>query len=406
VQKINIMVVTTGRADYGLLYPLIQKILKNNRFNLRTVATGTHLSFLHGKTIQLIEEDGIDVSDKVEMTMESDTEDAICTSISVGLSGFSKLLSRTSPDLLVVLGDRYELLSICIASLVHKIPIAHIHGGEATFGSIDDPIRHSVTKMSAFHFASIDSYAKRIIQMGELPERVFVVGAIGLDNIRNTPLMDRKALSEHTGVNFENNIALMTYHPVTLDNYHNTEKQIKEILNTLVEEEVFTLITMPNADTSGSVIQKQIGDYSKQYPDKFKSIGNLGQKGYLSAMKYARLMIGNSSSGIIESASFKLPVVNIGDRQAGRFKPMNVIDCACSQDAISNAIKLALSDGFRLSISDLESPYGDGNTSSRIVKILESIDFDNSSGFIKKGFYDLDNNLTQIALQRVSCVSV
>jgi UDP-hydrolysing UDP-N-acetyl-D-glucosamine 2-epimerase len=399
--KINIMVVTTGRADYGLLYPLIQEMIKNNRFNLQVVATGTHLSSLHGKTIQLMEEDGIDVSDKVEMTMKGDTEDAICTSISVGLLGFSKLFSRTFPDLLIVLGDRYELLSICIASLIHRIPIAHISGGEATFGLIDDPIRHSVTKMSAFHFASIDSYARRIIQMGELPERVFVVGAIGLDNIKNMHLMDRKALSERTGVNFENNIALMTYHPVTLDNYSNTEKQIKDILNTLVEKEVFTLITMPNADTSGNVIRKQIENYSKQYPDKFKLIKNMGQKGYLSAMKYARLMIGNSSSGIIESSSFKLPVVNIGDRQAGRFKPMNVIDCVCSQDEISNAIKRALSDEFRQSISNLESPYGDGNTSSRIMKVLESIDFDNSSGFIKKGFCDLDKNLSQIVLQRV-----
>jgi UDP-hydrolysing UDP-N-acetyl-D-glucosamine 2-epimerase len=253
--------------------------------------------------------------------------------------------------------------------------------------------------MSAFHFASIDLYARRIVQMGEAPERVFIVGAIGLDNIKTIPLMTRKELSEYAGVDFEKKIALMTYHPVTLDNHDSGEQQIQEVLNTLVSKDLLVLMTMPNQDTSGNLIYQKLEYYSRQYPEKFILIKNLGQKGYLSAMKYAQLMIGNSSSGIIESASFKLPVVNIGDRQGGRFKPKNVIDCICSEDAISNAIAQALSEPFKQSIVNLTSPYGDGNTSTRIVDTLESIDFSNKSKFLKKGFYDLKNDLSKINLQ-------
>jgi UDP-N-acetylglucosamine 2-epimerase len=374
--KNKIMVVTTGRADYGLLYPLIKKTIKSELIELQLIATGTHLSSLHGKTIQLIEEDNeIQVTDKVEMTMEKDTEDAICTSIATGLMGFSQLFNRLCPDLLVVLGDRYELWSACMAAVIHKIPIA---------------------QMSAFHFASIDLYAKRIIQMGENPEKVFVVGAIGLDNIKSIPLMSRQELSKHTQIDFKKKIALMTYHPVTLDRYDSAEKQIQEVLNALIKTDLLVLMTMPNSDTSGSVIYQKIKKYSQQYPEKFRLIKNLGQKGYLSAMKYAQLMIGNSSSGIIESASFKLPVVNIGDRQAGRLKSVNIIDCDCSQEAIVKAVNRALLDEFKQSIAHLKSPYGDGNTSTHIVKILESIDLKNKSQFLKKGFYDLKCDLSQI----------
>jgi len=402
MQKIKVMIASTGRADYGLLYPLIKQIIGDNKFDLQLIATGTHLSPLHGKTIKLIEEDkDVHVAAKVEMTMKSDTEDAICNSIAIGLIGFSRLFNSQQPDILIVLGDRYELWSICIAAVIHKIPIAHIHGGEATFGLIDDPIRHSVSKMSAFHFASIELYAKRIIQMGENPERVFVVGAIGLDNIKNIPLMTLQELSEYSQVDFSKKIALMTYHPVTLDSYDNAAQQVKEILNALTETDLFVLMTMPNSDTSGNVIYQTIKSYAQQFPEKFRLIDNLGQKAYLSAMKHAKLMIGNSSSGIVESASFKLPVVNIGDRQAGRFKPKNVINCACTQDEITEAINHALSDEFRASIDSLESPYGDGNTAARIITILKSIDFTNKTHFLKKGFYDLKQDVSQLSVQRV-----
>lgn len=400
MSKYDVMIVTTGRADYGPLYPLIQQICKSDCFKLRLVATGTHLSPLHGKTVQLIENDGIEVAHKVEMTMKGDTEDAICASVSTGLFGFSKLFEDQPPDLIVVLGDRYELWSICMAAVIHRIPIVHIHGGESTFGLIDDAIRHSITKMSAIHFASIDLYAKRILQMGEDPKRVFVVGAIGLDNIRMIPMMTREELSEFTGVNFDKNVALMTYHPVTLDSYASGEKQIKEVLSALSKKDLLVLMTMPNSDTSGNTIYQKMKECANQYPEKFKLVKDLGQKGYLSAMKYAKLMIGNSSSGIIESASFRRPVVNIGDRQTGRFKPSNVIDCTCTEEAISDAIDEALSDEFNLSILKLENPYGNGNTSSRIVKALESMQFKDKSQYIKKSFHDLID-LSGVGLQRI-----
>ena len=387
----KIAMVTTSRADYGLLYPLIKEFNMDDNLTLRLIATGTHLSPLHGNTIKQIQRDGLIVTDTVEMTMESDSEDAICNSIAIGLIGFSSLFQKWKPDLVIVLGDRYELWSICIAAVVNKIPIAHIYGGESTLGLIDDPVRHSVTKMSAFHFASIELYAKRIIQMGENSDRVYVVGALGIDNIRKMHLMNIGEISEHTGMDFgRKNVALLTYHPVTLDDYASAKQQIQEILDVLVRKDLFALVTMPNADTGGNTIYQAIELYSQKYPEKLRIIKNLGQQGYLSAMKYAKLMIGNSSSGIIESASFKLPVINIGDRQGGRLKPANIIDCACVKESILEALDLALSEDFLKSISNIENPYGDGHTAKRIIKILKNIDFSNKSVFIKKGFYDID----------------
>jgi UDP-hydrolysing UDP-N-acetyl-D-glucosamine 2-epimerase len=285
-----------------------------------------------------------------------------------------------------------------MAAIIHKVPIAHIHGGESTIGAIDETIRHSITKMSAFHFTAIDQYAKRIVQMGENPDRVFVVGAIGLDNIVSTPLMSIDELSKFSGVDFKKNVALMTYHPVTLDHYNSAEHQIQEILSTLLKTNLTVLMTMPNADTSGQIIYRFVQSFSKKYPEQFTLVKSLGQKAYLSAMQHSKLMIGNSSSGIIESASFKLPVVNIGDRQKGRVRTSNVIDCDCSQNAIRHAIDLALSDGFKTSISLLQSPYGDGKASDRIVKIIETIDFKDNRSIIEKKFFDLLFNDSDINL--------
>lgn len=383
------MIVTYGRADYGLLYPLIKKILSSYYFDLRLVATGTHLSIRHGKTIKLIKKDGLKITDTVAMTTTSDTEDAICHSISTGLVKFSKLFSKNSPDLLIVLGDRYEPLAVCTAALIHKIPIAHISGGEITRGAIDDSIRHAITKMSALHFPCLNLYAQRIIQMGENPKRIFMVGALGMDNIKNTSLMTHQELSDYTGVDFNKKIALMTFHPVTLDDSASAQQQINEILLALRKTNLLTVITMPNADAAGNIIYKKIKKAVRRYPKKFILIKNLGQRGYLSTLKYAELMIGNSSSGITEGAAFRLPVVNIGDRQAGRFKPANVIDCACSKKAISQAIKRARSQKFKQSIARLKNPYGNGQTAERIVRVLKSIDFRKDKlKLLKKGFYD------------------
>jgi len=388
--QIKTCIVTTGRADYGPLLPLIIKLINSKRYNIFIVPTGTHLSQAHGMTINEIKKDGFVVDHFVEMTQKHDSEHDICKAISKGLRGFSTIYHNIQPDIIIVLGDRYELWAACIPAVIHQIPIAHIHGGEATFGAIDDCIRHSITKISSLHFASIEQYAKRIIQMGEDPEKVFIVGALGIDNIKNIELMDYEELSNYTGVNFKKRIALMTFHPVTLDDRNLAVHQVRKVLNSLLQFDLLTLITMPNADPAGNLVFEEIQQYLQKYPVNFKFIKNLGQKAYLSAMKYAALMIGNSSSGIVESASFKLPVVNVGERQEGRLKPLNVIDSNYSEDAIIKAINQALSKEFILSISKLKNPYGDGFTSNRIVKILNSIDIKEKKQLIKKYFIDLD----------------
>lgn len=384
------MIVTTGRADYGLLHPLIKKLSVNKNVSLQLIVTGSHLSPTHGNTVNFIENDpDIKITETVKMTGRSDREGDICRSIAKGLIGFSSVLEKHAPDMMVVLGDRYELWSACIPAVIHKIPIAHIHGGESTQGLIDDPVRHSITKTASFHFASIDPYANRIIQMGENPNHVFVVGAIGIDNIRSIPLMTSEELSRFSGVDFTKEIALMTYHPVTLDAYDNAENQITDILESVLNTGLTTLITMPNQDTSGNIIYEKINSYCDMYPEQFKFKKSLGQRAYLSAMRHAIVMIGNSSSGIIESASFHLPVVNIGDRQKGRFKPANIIDCDCSRHDIGLAVNRALSSEFKKSVSQLKSPYGDGRTAQRISDILTLVDLDNKSRLLKKGFHDL-----------------
>jgi len=390
MNKKKIMVATTGRADYGMLLPLIRKIKESKLLDLQIIATGTHLSKDHGMTIDIIRKDGlIDLTHQVMVTMEDDTEHSTTVSIADGLKACSKIFLENKVDLLVVLGDRYELFSLCIAATMHKVLIAHIHGGESTLGLIDDPVRHSVTKMSSFHFPSIKDYANRIIQMGEHPDRVFQVGALGIDNIINMDLFSRDELSKITTVDFNQRVALMTYHPVTLDNYESAKIQITEVLKALDDTDLIVLITMPNADASNSIIFREIQKYSKSNPEKYKIIKNLGQKGYLSAMKYSSIMVGNSSSGIIESASFKLPVVNIGDRQGGRYKSKNIIDCECTKKSIIQAVNKACSTNFKESISKIDSPYGDGKSSSLIVKQIEAIDFSKKSEYLKKGFYDL-----------------
>ncbi len=389
----KIMVVTTGRADYGLLSPLIEKIKLSKLLDLYLVATGSHLSEFHGETVKFIEQSH-EVKDlhKVPMTQEGDTEESICYSIAEGLKGFSELFNTTSPDLLIVLGDRYELLSVCIAAVIHKIPIAHIHGGELSFGQIDDSVRHSITKMSSFHFSSMEGYAKRIVQMGEDPSRVFSVGALGVDNIKSLTLMEKEELFNLLDIDFNDKVALMTFHPVTLDSYESANNQINELLSALNNTSLLTLMTMPNADTANKSIYKEIQAYARKYPEKFRLTKNLGQRVYLSAMKYATLMIGNSSSGIIEAASFQLPVVNIGDRQAGRYRSKNIIDCQCSQKEIEEAIVKALSEDFINEIKDIISPYGEGDTSKKVIDILENLNLENKSEILKKGFYDLESN--------------
>lgn len=389
MEKLKVAVVTTSRADYGLLYPLILKMKEDQYFEMQLVVTGGHLEPDQGNTIEIIKSDGFIISYIVPTHMQSDSENDVSFAISEGMKGFSRIFKDSAPDLLIVLGDRYELLSACLPALIHKIPVAHIHGGEVTYGAFDDPIRHSITKMSALHFPTIELYKKRIIQMGENPERVFVVGALGIDNIKSMELMDQNQISEYSGIDFSGEVALMTFHPVTLDSYDEAGSQIREVMESLLETSFHVLITMPNTDTGGKRIFEVISEYIGKYPWKFRMVKSLGQRAYLSAMKYAKLMIGNSSSGILESASFKLPVVNIGDRQAGRYKPKNVIDCDCTKDSITKAINKAISYEFSESIRELENPYGNGDSTSQIINTLKIIDFRNKSKILKKEFFDL-----------------
>ena len=391
MQKIlRTAIITTGRADYGLLRPLIKKIDNSDNYELFVIATGSHLSQIHGMTIHEIEKDGFDVHYKVEITQKKDSEHDICNAISIGIEQFSNVYNLIKPDFIIVLGDRYELWSVCIPAVIHKIPIVHLHGGEITSGLIDDSVRHSITKMASYHFASINDYAKRIIQMGEDRRRVFVVGALGIDNIKSIDFMSYQELYDFTGLNFHNPIALMTFHPVTLDERKLAVKQVQSILNSLLKFNLTTLITMPNSDPAGIIIYKEITKYLNKNPLCFRFMESLGQKAYISAMNYATLMIGNSSSGIIESASFKIPVVNIGDRQTGRIAPPNVINSTYAENDIYAAIKLALSSHFKKSISNINNPYGNGSTAQKIEKHLNSIDFIKKDVILKKGFMDLE----------------
>lgn len=390
MKKSKAAIITTSRADYGILFPLIEKMKADKFFDVRLIVTGSHLSEMHGNTIEHIRNDGIHDFDIIKPDKRSDGYKEICQSISEGIYSYTEIFSQNTYDYIIVLGDRYELWPACITAVIHRIPIVHIHGGETTIGAIDECIRHSVTKMAALHFPSIPQYAKRIIQMGENPERVHVVGALGIDNIRSIELMEIEEISNLTGVDFNRGVALMTYHPVTMESYDTGAEQVEIILKTLLESNVFTVITAPNADAGNRIIMDKINSYVDKYCNNFKYIKNLGQKAYLSVLKYARFMIGNSSSGIIESASFKLPVINIGDRQAGRYKPNNVIDCECKRETISMSVKQALSKEFADSIANLQNPYGDGYTANRIIQVLKQIDFINKDILLKKKFYDVD----------------
>lgn len=389
MNKYKVMIVTASRADYGLLVPLIRKMNEDGWFEVKLVITGSHLSETHGMTVEQIVYDGFAIDDTVDIHIKSDSQDNTCCSIAEGIKGFSASICRIYPDLIIVLGDRYELWCVCMAAVVHRVPIAHIHGGEVTYGAIDDCIRHSITKMAVIHFPSIELYKKRIIQMGEDPGSVFAVGALGIDNIKTVDLLGAEALSEQTGVDFSKKVALMTYHPVTLDDVSAATIQVRRIMEALYETDIFTLITMPNADAGGIHIYETIMGFVNNFPNKFRLIKNLGQRRYLSAMEHSALMLGNSSSGIIESASFRLPVVNIGDRQSGRYKPANVIDCDCSKEAILGALKRAQSSDFRDSIDIIKNPYGDGNTAGRIIRILKTVDLSNKESLLKKRFYDI-----------------
>lgn len=383
----KICVVTGTRAEYGIMQNLIKLLDEDSEVELQLLVTGMHLSPEFGYTIKSIVEDGFLISKKVEVLLSSDTPIGISKSMGLGMISFAEALEELAPDIMVVLGDRFEIFSAVAAAMIARIPVGHIHGGEATEGLIDEPIRHSITKMAHIHFPATDEYRSRIIQLGEQPDRVFCTGTPGLDNILSLDLLSKEDFENSIGFDLEGSTtALLTFHPVTLD-FSSAEEQFSAVLAAISSRpEMKVIFTMPNSDTDGRVIIKMINDFVAKNPKQYKAFVSLGQLKYLSALKYVDLVIGNSSSGLIEVPSFKIPTINIGDRQRGRIKAASVINCEPTKSAICQALSQALDPCFKASLQSLKNPYGETGASKRIKDILCSIDLEN---IIKKKFYDL-----------------
>lgn len=383
----KVCIVTGTRAEYGLLKPVIDKVYKSEVLELQLIVTGMHMSAEFGMTYKEIEEDGYPINSKIEMLLSSDTPVGITKSMGVALIGFADYFNVNKPDIVVILGDRYEMLAVASAAMIARIPIAHIHGGELTEGAIDDAIRHSITKMSQLHFTSTEKYRKRVIQLGEQPQNVYNVGALGVENAKNVKTLSKEELEKELDFKFTNPTIMITYHPVTLEKL-TSEKQFGEVLKVIDRhEEISVIFTKANADTDGRIINKMIDDYVNINRNRCRAYFSLGQLRYLSVLKYCDAVLGNSSSGIVEVPSFHIPTINIGDRQKGRIHAESVIDCGNNAEQIDAALMKALSLEFRKSIADIKNPYEGERPSSDIVgRIVEAI---NDGVSIKKKFYDI-----------------
>ena len=386
MKRIGIM--TGTRAEYGLLKSLMQEINKDNDLELYLIVSGMHLSPEFGMTYKEIEEDGFEINAKVEMLLSSDSPAGISKSIGLGVIGFADEFQRADLDMLILLGDRYEALSAAISAMVMRIPIAHLHGGELTEGAIDEGIRHSITKMSYLHFTSTEEYRRRVIQLGENPERVFCVGAIGVENIKKINLMTKEELERSIHFEIDENTVIVTYHPVTLEN-NTVEEQFLNLLEVLDRNPKIRMIfTKANADTNGRIVNELIDKYVAQNSERACAFMSLGQKRYLSALKYCRIVIGNSSSGIIEAPSFGKPIINIGDRQKGRICADSVINCGYTQQEIQQAMETALTKEFENKASNCRNPYEKENTAANIISVIKDYLL-NDKIKLKKGFYDI-----------------
>jgi len=385
--KHKICFVTGTRAEYGLFHPLMKRIKTDPFFELQIIATCMHLSPEFGLTYREIERDGFHINRKVEMLLSSDTEAGVTKSTGLGMIGFADAFAELKPHLVFLLGDRFETLAAAIAAHFARIPIAHLHGGELTEGAVDDAIRHAITKMSLLHFVSTETYRKRVIQLGEAPERVFTVGALGIDNIKFLKLVSQSQLEQELGIQFSDKNVLVTFHPVTLEN-KTSERQFRELLKALdAFDDLRVIFTKPNADANGRIIIHLIDEYVKSHPARASAYITLGQVKYLSALKYVDAVVGNSSSGILEAPSFGKPSVNIGDRQKGRVRPESVIDCEPKMKDIIRAIKKALSVKFQDFCRKVKNPYGDGAAAQKIHEIVKREIPE--IGNLKKSFFDL-----------------
>ncbi len=381
----KICVITTNRAEYGLLYWLMKGIQSDPEFQLQVVVTGAHLSSEFGSTIDRIREEGFKVDRSFDLELFGDKVLDITHSLALALEGFAASFQTLKPDLVVILGDRFEILGAATAALIANIPVAHLHGGELSEGAIDDAIRHAVTKLSHLHFAAAEPYRNRIIQLGEQPDRVFMVGGLGIDNINKVKLLEQAELEKAISFKFKKHNLLITYHPETLDPGQ-AGNQIGELLSALdMLPDTGLIFTMPNADTGHRIIIQKIQSFVLTRIGRAILIPSMGQLNYLSTMKLVDAVVGNSSSGIIEAPSFHIGTINIGKRQDGRIRAESVIDCDTSEKSISKAFTKLYSASFGKKLKTVENPYGTGGAAGKILSVLKKADFSN---LILKRFYD------------------
>jgi GDP/UDP-N,N'-diacetylbacillosamine 2-epimerase (hydrolysing) len=385
--KKNVCILTATRAEYGLLKPIILRFMAKDCFEVRLVVTGSHLSPEFGMTFQEIERDLVPIDKKIEILLSSDTPSSISKSMGLAILGFADYFSDYRPDLLIVLGDRYETLSVCCAAMNERIPIAHLYGGESTEGAVDEACRHAITKLSYLHFTSTENYRNRVIQLGEDPSRVFNVGALGVENVLNQTLLERVELERRLNFELRDPYVVVTYHPVTLE-AENNGPRFQALLDALDSfPKINILFTKANADAGGRIINEMIDEYVSKHINA-KCVASLGVKLYLSAVKYSAAVIGNSSSGIVEVPSFHVPTINIGDRQKGRLMAESVVNCIPLKDSIINAIERVFSDQFLRNILRVSNPYEKDGTSRSIVNKIEN--FLLYTGInLKKTFYDI-----------------
>lgn len=384
---IRIAVLTTTRAEYGLMRQLIFGFMKDEEYDLNLLVTGTHLSDRYGYTVKEIEEDNVPVAYKADILVEDNGEIDVSKTMSKAIDVFSEHFQQADYDCLLVDGDRYETFAICIAAVNNYIPIIHCGGGATTGGAMDEYWRHCITKMSYLHFPTVELYRRRIISMGENPERVFCVGSLGLDNIRLMDMADKKDVETRLGIILDKPYALVTFHPVTMEN-DTAEIQIKELLKACeMCKDMKFVFTKANADKDSYIINKLIQEYVDERPQKAILVSSLGAYYYLSAMKYCEFVLGNSSSGLIETPSFGIPTINIGDRQKGRVKAASVIDCRPNANMIYEAMMLARDDEYRENCKQVINPNGDGHAGEKIISIIKQV-FSNKQINIEKTFYD------------------
>lgn len=381
----KICFVTGTRAEYGLLSRLMRLVKEDKDLQLQVIATNMHLMPEYGETYKEIEKDGFTIDKKVYMHKSSDDAHGIISSMAEEMQGMNDALSELKPDILVLLGDRYEILVAAQVALILRIPIAHIHGGEVTEGAFDDAIRHSVTKMSSLHFTSCEEYRHRVIQMGEQPSRVFDVGSLGVENIKVVPLMTKDELEVSLDFKIDKQTILVTYHPVTLGG--NPAKDIREFLDALDQfKDLKVIFTMPNSDTGRDAIALAVENYVEKHSNSAKAYTSLGLKRYLSTLQFVKAAVGNSSSGIIEVPSFGIPTLNIGDRQKGRLASKSVVNCGTSKDEVIAGLKFCLSEEMQKAAKTYKNPYAKPDTANLIYQELKNVEL---AGLNLKTFYDL-----------------